>query len=280
MHIEHMHEMIEKLTDCTKSAIENDEVCVGKYPISDVVDMIKDLNEASYYASIVKAMKEAEEEEKEEEKYMMRKLKEEYKDEFKRMREEYGEEDGEKRFYDNYRYANGRFAPKGRGSYRPRSSGRRGYEEPFMPEMDDMAHWREMDIMDGRMYYPDAVVRSTGTSTATGSHEPHVNPNEIRGYRDGRSMHHNRMGYSDDYSRDSREGRSGMSRRTYMEKKELHPGNSMEDNKEKMESLGEYLSDFGSDMGEMISDMGNKEKEMSVNKLMEIANMIKRTMQK
>lgn len=274
MHTKHMHEMIEKLTECTKQALESGDVCVGQYPISDCVDMIKDLNEASYYASIVKAMKEAKEEEEQEEKYMLRMLKEDHKDEYKRMREQYGEEDGERRFYDHYRYANGRYAPKGRGTYHRNI---RGYEEhypPYMNDMDHMANWRDMDRHDGRMYYPDNVVRSTGTSTATGSHQPDVNPNEMnRYYSQGRT--------ADNYAgRDYREGRSGQSRRNYMEKKELHPGNSMEDNREKMESLKEHLGDIGSDLGELVSGMGNKEKEMAVSKLDEISNSIKRTIQR
>ena len=62
MHIKRMHEMIEKLVECTENAINSNETCVGAYPISDVVDMIKDLNEAEYHAVIAKAMKESEEE--------------------------------------------------------------------------------------------------------------------------------------------------------------------------------------------------------------------------
>lgn len=142
MHIKRMHEMIEKLVECTENAIDSNETCVGAYPISDVVDMIKDLNEAEYHAVIVKAMKESEEEEKEYEKRLMDLLK-----------NEYGEEDG-RRFYDRYRYANGRFAPKGKGM-------RMGYEEPpylrMTPEMyRDMEHDRDMDrYTHQRMFYSE-----------------------------------------------------------------------------------------------------------------------------
>lgn len=140
MHIERMHKMIECLTEkalCEfDKGVENIDTC----EMGQVVDMIKDLNEAEYKAVIVKSMKEADEEEKEYDKELLRTLK-----------AEYGEEGG-RRFYDAYRYANGRFAPKGRGT-------RRGYEEPpyyHMYPYDDMEHMRDIDRDDkGRMYYSE-----------------------------------------------------------------------------------------------------------------------------
>ena len=66
-----------------------------------------------------------------------------------RMLEQY-EDYPERRFYDRYRYADGRFAPKGRGTYS------RGYEEPpywhMTPEM-----YRDMDKENGRMYYTEPM---------------------------------------------------------------------------------------------------------------------------
>nr|DAQ56223.1 MAG TPA: hypothetical protein [Caudoviricetes sp.] len=63
----------------------------------------------------------------------------------------------DRRYYDHYRYSNGRFAPKGSGTYR------RGYEEPpyyhVMPreyhDYSDMENMRDMDRNRGRMYYAD-----------------------------------------------------------------------------------------------------------------------------
>ena len=242
MHIKHMHEMIEKLTDCTKSAIENDQTCVGQYPISDVVDMIKDLNEASYYASIVKAMEEAKKEDEEEEKHMLRMLKDEHKDEYKRMREEYGEDEGERRFYDNYRYkTTGRFAPKGRGSYEPR----RSYEEPpyyHMTPEDYKEHspewYRDMDRKDGKMYFTEPSM----TSNVSG--------------------------------RDVREGRSGQSRRSYMETKEIHKGNTPADKQAKMVELEKYTKELADDVTEMIADATPEERTMIRTKLQTLAQKI------
>ena len=72
-----------------------------------------------------------------------------------RMLEQY-EDYPERRFYDHYRYADGRFAPKGRGTYR------RGCEEPpywhMTPERyHDMEYSRDMDKENGRMYYTEPM---------------------------------------------------------------------------------------------------------------------------
>lgn len=69
-----------------------------------------------------------------------------------RMLEQY-EDYPDRRYYDVYRYANGRFAPKGRGT-------RRGYDEPpyyhMYPEYDEREHMRDIDRDDkGRMYYSE-----------------------------------------------------------------------------------------------------------------------------
>lgn len=136
MDIKRMHCMIEKLSECAKiemeSGIENVDTCeMGK-----VVDMMKDLSEAMYYRTLTKAMDESNLEETLE------------------MFERYG--DG-RRFYDKYRYADGRFAPKGRGTYR------RGYYEPYYhmtPEMyreHDPEWYRDMDRKDGKMYYTEPI---------------------------------------------------------------------------------------------------------------------------
>lgn len=140
MHIKRMHEMIECLTEYTESAIKADKTCVGQYPIGDVVDMIKDLSEAEYYAKITKAMDESDLEDTME------------------MFDRYG--DGYRRHYDHYRYKNGKFAPKGSGTYR------RNYEEPpyyhMTPEIyHDMESRRDMDRdTRHRMYYTEPVMES------------------------------------------------------------------------------------------------------------------------
>ena len=148
MHIERMHKMIECLTEKALCELEKGTENVDTCEMGQVVDMIKDLNEAEYKAVIVKAMKKADEEEEEYDKMFLRELK-----------EEYGEDSG-RRFYDHYRYSDGRFAPKGHGSYR------RGYEEPpyyhMTPEM-----YRDMDRdTHSRMYYTETGMNESGYDRA------------------------------------------------------------------------------------------------------------------
>lgn len=143
MHIERIHKMVECLTEKTLSELDKGIENVNTEEMSEAVDMIKDLCEAEYKAVIVKSMKKADEEEEEYNKELLRALK-----------DEYGEESG-RRFYDHYRYANGRFAPKGKGTYR------RGYEEPpYMHMYPEAEHMRDMDRDYGKMYYTESVNES------------------------------------------------------------------------------------------------------------------------
>ena len=141
----------------------------------------------------------------------------------------------------------------GRRGYRgqPRDSRgrymRRGYEEMmgYMPEM-----YRDMDRDSmGRMYY-------TG-NTSTGGSQGQSNSGSSMG-----SSNSGSMGYSDGMMRDSREGRSGQSRRSYMETKEMHKGNSEEDKMAKKRELDKWMSDFSSDVKELVGDMTAEEKTL------------------
>ncbi len=159
MDIKRMHEMIEKLSESAECEFAKGIECVDTEEMGKVTDMLKDLAEAMYYRTLMKAMEESSADE---------------------TMEMFDRFDDGRRFYDNYRYANGRFAPKGRGT-------RRGYEEPpywhMTPEMyREMEHDRDMDRSSGRMYYT----------------EPKMTP--------------------DGGMRDRREGKSGMSRRSIHER--------------------------------------------------------------
>lgn len=143
MHIERIHKMVECLTEKTLSELDKGIENVNVEEMSEAADMIKDLCEAEYYAVIAKSMKKADEEEEEYSKELLRSLK-----------AEYGEESG-RRFYDHYRYANGRFAPKGKGTYH------RGYEEsPYMHMYPEAEHIRDMDRDYGKMYYTEPMSES------------------------------------------------------------------------------------------------------------------------
>ena len=143
MHVERMHKMIECLTEKALNELEKgtDHICTEEF--GEVVDMIKDLNEAEYRAVIVKSMKKADEEEEEYDRELLRALK-----------AEYGEEGG-RRFYDDYRYlTTGRYAPKGKGTY----VGRRGYvEPPYYHTYPEAEHMRDVDRDYGKMYYTEPM---------------------------------------------------------------------------------------------------------------------------
>ena len=271
MHIKHMHEMIEKLTDCTKSAIENDQLCVGKYPISDVVDMIKDLNEASYYASIVKAMDEAKKEDEEEEKYMMKMLKEEYKDDYKRMADKYGEgEETDRRFYDSWRHADGSFAKKGTGEYRPRSyyrrGSRRGYIEPpyyhVTPDMTehDPEYWRDVDREKGRLYYTPMNTSGIMNNADGKTYSDGVNEGTRRGYSDGYEK-----GMADG-KRSGENSRYEKAKRGYQETKEAHKGNTPEDKRMNMNEFEKVLNIVLDEIDDMLEDAPPEMKNMAKTK--------------
>lgn len=147
---------------------------------------------------------------------------------------EYGKEYDEYGAYDEPRYYRGQ--PRdSRGRYM-----RRGYEmTPEMYHMYPAEHYRDMDKEYGRMYYTEG-----GSNMGSDS----VSSNSSRMYSE--------MG------RDRREGRSGQSRRTYMESKETH-----KDKGEKMKDLESYMKDLSEDVTEMIHDATPEEKAMLKNKM-------------
>ena len=281
MHIKHIHETVEKLSKyaCDEACKSVEEIDTKE--LGEVTDMLKDLAEAEYYARIAKAMEEAEKEDEEEAKRIMRE-----------MKEQYGEEEGERRFYDNYRYANGRFAPKGRGTRR------RSFSEPMYHMPLDMYHnysaeeMRDMDRADGRMYYSGGRNNSGGSSgNMNGSRSGNMGGNSSRGYEEGYSDG-NRRGYEDgmnegtrrgyeDGMRDGeRRGRNSQSQSRYdrakrgYEEHKMNRDDSPEGKKKSMENLEEYMRELGTDMSEMIGKMDSSEKAMVRTKLQTLMQKI------
>ena len=281
MDTKHIHCMLEKMAEYGKCMIEEGAGSgnVNLEDASKIVDMVKDLAEAEYHALIAKEMRKSAEEDEAEEKYIRKMLKEENKDEYKRMREEYGEDEGEKRFYDNYRYkSSGRFAPKGRGSYMPRG-GRRGYEEPMYHMPLEMYHdYSPEELRDidrekyGRLYYtPSNTGNSGGQSGNSGMSGGNIGGNtgsSTRGYEDGFNDG-NRRGYEDGYRDGESRGRSqgGNSRyerakRGYEETKEKHKGNTPEDKQLTMREAEKMLNVVFDEIDEMLEDAPPEMKSM------------------
>jgi len=142
---------------------------------------------------------------------------------------------------------------------RGRYMSRRSYTEPMMMH-DDM---REKDYMDGRMYYGGST---GGNSSNMGGSSSGMNSGssntESRGYSEGGQM-------SSRMQRDGREGRSGESRRGYMESKETG-----KDKSEKMHELETYMKDLSEDVTEMIGGMSPEEKALMKNKMQTLMSKI------
>lgn len=59
MHIERIHNVIEKLSEVIENEFSNGTECIDTCEMGAVADIYKDLNEAEYYATLVKSMNEA-----------------------------------------------------------------------------------------------------------------------------------------------------------------------------------------------------------------------------
>lgn len=121
--IKDLKETKEKLVDALKAKMSMGIENVDAQEAGEVTDMIKDLAEAekecweaAYYESIVKAMK----------------------------------DEGEKMGYDDWRYASGRFAPKGRGTYE-------GYTPTYPTVYSDQMGYTDADRTNMRGYTGDPM---------------------------------------------------------------------------------------------------------------------------
>ena len=157
--------------------------------MGEVVDMIKDIEEAIYYCTITKAM---------EEKY-----------------------------------------PEQSMYYGGRRDGMRGYI-PYMDYRPEI--YRDMDY--DRMYYTESGMAQTPSGRYSGSVSQRTKMEApVRIY-------------------DSREGRSGMTRRNYMEGKEMHHNQDAQ-----MQELKKYMQELSEDITEMIQDASPDEKLLLKQKL-------------
>ena len=139
--------------------------------------------------------------------------------------------------------------------------------------MEEKEENKDRDVM----YYPVMYYNGNGNSNNNGG---------SRGYTPGRYYYpdHETMYYGDAYARgmrdyanvypreirDYREGRSGNSRRSYMESKEMHEGKEKQ-----MMELEKYMRELSGDVMEMINDATPEEKEILSQKLNTLAEKIK-----
>ena len=208
-----MHKWAKQIMECVKAKV--DGIGIDNFEGQNLDDL-KDFTEIAKNIAcfdkdyrIVEAMEKSEDNE-----------------DIMRMLEQYEDYPG-RRYYDHYRYANGRFAPKGRGT-------RRGYEEPpyyHMPiNYNDPEYMRDMDKGMGRMYYTEPVV-------------------------------------SDDNSSHTIESGYDRAKRHYTETKEMHKNNTPEDKEHKMKALDGYIKELGGDITQLIGDMTAEERNLMRTKL-------------
>ena len=122
---------------------------------------------------------------------------------------------------------------------------------------------RDMDRSYGKMYYDEMPME-------------YNRMNYTNGNGNGNSSSTNSGSNSNNYSeleypmmRDRREGRSPMSRRSYMEAKEMHQPKTTQ-----MKELEKYLQELSSDIVEMIQDASPEEKSFLEKKISALATKI------
>lgn len=198
--MERLKHMKETLISCIEAQMGHLDT-VDTEELGDVVDMVKDLEEAIYYCTITKAM----------------------------------EEKGNQQYH---------YYPE---RDMDRENGKMYYNMMPMTYTDK-----------GRMYYDgNNGNATTSSSTSTGSNGS--NSHGIRNYSE----------YEYPMMRDRREGRSPMSRKTYMESREMHQPKTTQ-----MKELEKYLQELSSDIIEMIQDASPEEKSFLEKKIQALATKI------
>lgn len=128
--------------------------------------------------------------------------------------------------------------------------------------------YRMMDREYGKMYYDgngnNMMYYSNGNGNNASSNGNNARGGGTRGFHEG--FHERELPFE---MRDEREGRSHMSRKTYMEAKEMH-----QDKNVKLKELEKYMQELSNDMVEMISDSSPEEKQFLEKKLTALGSKI------
>lgn len=220
------------LMTCVQSQMMNPQEADTK-ELGEVIDMIKDLSETMYYCSVAEAM-----EESKKEKELMGKMPRHY---YMPM---YYPPYREPMYYDGGSGNSGGNSSGGSSSSSGGNSGGSSYYDG------------------GSMYARGG--RGNGRSGGR------------RGYDEGQIYYESGMSpipfYEGNYPteiRDFREGRSGMTRRNYMESKELGHGKE-----KKMKELEEYMKELSEDITEMVEGASPEEKQILSQKLSTLAEKV------
>lgn len=139
------------------------------------------------------------------------------------------------------------------------------YTEKYYP----IEYNRDMDRGQGRMYYDGGS--SSGSGNNSGSSRNYSEYNYVPGDHDPSTKHYTEREYTG-MMRDQREGRSPMSRKSYMESKEMHHTKATQ-----MKELEKYLQELSTDITEMIEGASPEEKQLLEKKISLLANKISQT---
>lgn len=183
-----MHKWAKQIMECVKAKV--DGIGIDNFEGQNLDDL-KDFTEIAKNIAcfdkdyrIVEAMEKSEDNE-----------------DIMRMLEQY-EDYPDRRYYDEYRYANGRFAPKGRGT-------RRGYEEPPYYHMYPD---RDMDREYGRMYYTEPTTGSNMRMTESSYDRAKRNYTETKEMHKGNTQEdkEHKMKSLDSYAKELTSDITGM----------------------------------------------------------------------
>lgn len=232
-------EQLKKMKEMLTSAVQGQMThldSVDAKELGEAVDMIKDLAEAIYYCTVTEAMEAKE-------------------------KEGGNGHQRETMYYPVMYYQEVPGNTDGRDMSRSDNrGGRRNYEEAmYYPYYD-----RDQDWMRGRMYYNGNSGSGNGSTSGNSSNSGGSSSSGGSGTRN----------YSErdlgPIMRDTREGRSPMSRKNYMESKEMH-----KDKASQLQELDKYAQELTSDLVEMIEGASAEEKQFLSNKIAALATKIK-----
>ena len=153
-------------------------------------------------------------------------------------------------------------AMQGKGKY----GGGNEYEFEFKNEHHNKSH-KDMKE-EPRMYYPNTYNPSYYSDYPMMYNDGSSNNGSSNGNSSSGGNNSSMRNYSETM-RDSREGRSPMSRRMYMEAKEMH-----HDKATQLRELEKYMQELTSDMVEMIQDSSPEEKQYLEKKMNTLAAKI------
>ena len=136
----------------------------------------------------------------------------------------------------------------------------KGKEHHYYTERHIPMDYRDMDKDRGRMYFDETMYYSDWRSPKYNKEQPggmmwYGNGNDSSANGNGSSRYYTEREFPMEMMRDEREGKSPMSRKSYMESKEMQHDKNI-----KLKELEKYMQELTTDMVEMIQGASPEEK--------------------